>query len=98
MRHWPGDRQRSPAFSPTITFRWNLEARIMSLARIIILASVLVIAGAAIFLFWGARQDRAQPAAAASLGATLPLTDIVSGAQSGPSPAPGAYRETAQAL
>jgi cytochrome c oxidase cbb3-type subunit 3 len=70
----------------------------MSLARLIILGSVLVVAGAAIFLFWGARQDRAQPAAAASLGTSLPLTDIVPGAQSAPPPAPGAYRETAQAL
>jgi cytochrome c oxidase cbb3-type subunit 3 len=70
----------------------------MSLARLIILGSVLVVAGAAIFLFWGARHDRAQPAAAASLGTSLPLTDIVPGAQSAPPPAPGAYRETAQAL
>jgi cytochrome c oxidase cbb3-type subunit 3 len=70
----------------------------MSLARVIILASVVVIAGAVIFLFWSARQDRPQPAPAASLGTTLPLTDIASGAQSEPPPAPGAYRETAQAL
>jgi cytochrome c oxidase cbb3-type subunit 3 len=70
----------------------------MPLARFIILTSAIVIAGAAIVFFWGARQDRPQPVAAASLGRSLPLSDLVTGLQSRQPPLPGTYRETAQAL